>query len=229
MSDQQPKLFKEKTKRIRTFSPGQVEEREFKELLISAIFQELLGLPSPNFCSIIHGIAKSGKSSFCLKLAQELAQFGKVLYISSEELISKSLQDRIRMNNIVHPRIRIAPVRSVDDIEHLVKRLHPKFIIIDSVQICGMKFKDFERLKNKVFKNRKSWHLISQTTNSGKMMLSQNWVHETDVKIKVEGGIVTAEGRFRPDGRMILFERRKGAPDLFNEAKPTATPSMQEA
>src|SRR5215212_9522616 len=127
-----------KPKRIMTFSPGAVTEKEFKELPIKEPFKKLIGIPSPNFCSIIHGIAKSGKSSFCLQLAQELAEFGKVLYVSSEELISKTLQDRIRMNNIVNPRIRIVGVRNVDEIERLVKSIHPKFIIIDSVQICSM-------------------------------------------------------------------------------------------
>ena len=204
-------------KRMRTLSPALVMERNFKQLPLSPRFEKLIGIPTPNFNSIIYGKAKSGKSSFALQLAEELAPVGKVLYVSSEELISKTLQDRIKMNNITHERIRFIGVRDVEQIERLITRAHPRFIFIDSVQICGMTFREFERMKNKVFKNRKSWHLISQTTNAGKMILSQSWVHETDIKIEVNNGIAISEGRFRADGHLHVFEKAKKR-DLFSEA-----------
>jgi hypothetical protein len=200
---------KEKKKRIRTFSPQQVLDKEFKSISIPEPWRSLLGEPEVNFSGIIYGRAKGRKSSVALCFAEALSEFGKVLYISSEELISKSLQDRIRMNKIDSNRMRLVGVRSVDDIELCVKRLHPKFIFIDSVQICGMRIRDFIRLKNVVFKNRKSWHLISQTTNGGKMMLAQSWVHATDYYMYMENGTAQATGRFKPSGEANIFKWRE--------------------
>jgi hypothetical protein len=199
----------EKKKRIRTFSPQQVLEKEFKSIPIPEPWCSLIGEPEYNFSGILFGKAKERKSSAALCFAEALSQFGKVLYISSEELISKSLQDRIRMNKIDSNRMRLVGVRSVDDIELCVKRLHPKFVFIDSVQVCSLRLRDFIRLKDVVFKKRKSWHLISQTSNGGKMMLSQGWVHATDYYIKMENGLAHATGRFKPAGESNIFKWRE--------------------
>ena len=205
-----------KPKRIRTFSPSQIIEREFKQLALPQRWEDLLGKPTPNFCSIIYGPANNGKSPFSVQLAEVLSQFGKVLYVSSEELISATLKERLVMNNIQSDKVRFAGVRTADDIETLVRRIHPRFIIIDSVQICNLTFKDFTRLKNKEFKNRKGWHLVSQTSNTGRMMLPQKWAHEVDAKIQIVRGIATCVSRFKSSGRMEVFKSQDNQ-TLFNQ------------
>lgn len=195
-----PTLNPTKGKRIRTWSPEQILKRQFKELPMHPEFKKLIGNPEPNFASIIGGPGKQGKSVFALMFAKQLVRYGKVLYVSSEELINLPLQMRIAVARAYNPRIRFAPVRDVEDIETLIHRIKPKFIIIDSIQICGMKLRDFNRLKHKVFKNRKSFHLISQTTNKGKIILSQGWIHAVDVVMKVMNKEVTADSRFNFDG-----------------------------
>ena len=213
-ANQHPELFpKPKAKRIRTMSPDHVNERIFKSIPIDERFRKLVGDIPVNFSTIIGGKAKSGKSSFSVCFAQALAEFGKVLYISSEELISKSLQDRIRLNKITSSNIRFAPVRTCDEIELLIRRIHPKFIFVDSVQDTDMNLKDFRRLKDKVFKNKKSWHIVTQTENSGKMMVPQGWKHATDAVIELNDGLATSIGRFESNGHLLLFERRKATPD----------------
>jgi adenosyl cobinamide kinase/adenosyl cobinamide phosphate guanylyltransferase len=197
-----------KQKRIRTWSAKQIAETKFKELQLPDEFTQLIGTPSHNFCSIIFGKAKSGKSTFSLKLANALVPFGKVLYVSSEEMISKSLQSRIAHVNIDSDRIRFVGVRNVNDMERLVKSIHARFIIVDSAQVCNLSLRDFVRLKLTTFKNRKSWHIILQSTNNGMFKGGQEWVHETDVKIQVADGIARAEGRFNPDGSMIVIPHK---------------------
>lgn len=207
---------KQKVKRIRTFSPAQIKEREFKKLDLGDRWEGLLGTPSPNFNSLIYGRANGGKSPFCVQLAGVLSSFGKVLYVSSEELISLTLKERLILNNVESDRIRFAPVRKVEQIEQLVRRTHPRFIIIDSVQICNMSFKDFTHLKNDAFKNRKGWHLVSQTTNSGKPLLPQKWFHEVDAKIQIIHGVAHCVSRYKSKGRMNVFEKTSNA-DLFTQ------------
>lgn len=204
-----------KLKRIRTWSAKQIIDHSFKELELPEHFTKLIGTPSHNFCSIIYGTAKSGKSTFSLKLANALVTYGKVLYVSSEELISKSLQSRLSHVEINSDRIRFVGVRTVADIERLVRSIHARFIIIDSAQVCSLSVKDFMRLKLEVFRNRKSWHIILQSTHSGQFKGGQEWVHETDVKIKIENGVARAEGRFNPDGSMIVIPHKSLQTKLF--------------
>ncbi len=208
-------------KRIRSISPESILERNFKHIDISERFEKLLGLPPHNFNTITFGKPKNGKSSFSLQFAEELSKFGKVLYVSAEEFISKSLQDRIRLNNIQpNKKMRFIGTRDIEVIERVIDNMHPRSIIIDSVQSCKILLREFERLKLK-YKNRKSWHLVSQTTNSGRPLLAQGWFHDVDVKIEVRNGKAVAEGRFRPDGYMVVFEKAKKA-DLFSEAEAAA-------
>jgi len=212
-----PEAVQMKPKRIRTWSPLHIREKQFKKMDVNARFQQLIGVPPPNFCSIIYGRANQGKSPFAVQLAQELVRFGRVLYVSSEELISASLQERLELNQINNPNIRFVGMRNVEDIEDKIKRIHPRFIFIDSVQICNMKFDDFTRLKNEVCKNRKGFHLVSQTTSTGKMLLAEKWGHEVDAQIYVEHGIATCISRFKSSGRMVVYEPKNATKDLFNQ------------
>jgi predicted ATP-dependent serine protease len=196
-----------KKKRIRTWSAQMIVEKQFAELELGEGLEGLIGKPSRNFCSIIFGKAKSGKSTFALELADKLSMHGKVLYVASEEMISKTLKDRlVRLKLTEQKNVRYLPLRDISDIERTIRNSHPKFIFIDSVQVCNLKLKEFMHLKNVVFKNRKSWHLISQATNSGKMMLPQGFVHETDVKIQLDNGIAIAEGRFNAQGHLKVLD-----------------------
>jgi predicted ATP-dependent serine protease len=205
----------QKPKRIRTWSTQQIVEKEFKEIDLGKEFEQLIGKPTLNFCSIIFGKAKGGKSTCAIKLAKQLCVYGKVLYVASEELISKSLKNRIILVGLTdNDNIRFAPIRGVVELERTIKRTHPKFIFIDSAQACDIKLKDFQRLKNVVFKNRKSWHIVSQASNSGNMMLPQGWVHETDVKIQLVNGVAISQGRFNPEGTMEVLQKEKS---LFNQ------------
>lgn len=199
---------KPKVSRVRTWSAKQIYNINFKEIPISERFQGLLGKPTFNFSTLTFGKAKNGKSPFLLQLAQELADHGRVLYVASEEMISKTLQENMIRNKINHKNIRFIPVRGVEALEHHILRIRPKFIIIDSIQVCEIGLKDFKRLKIKVFKNRKSWHLISQTTNSGKMKCDQGFLHEVDVKIEVIEGVAKAAGRFESQGKLVVFKKK---------------------
>ncbi len=202
-------------KRIITYSPQTIREKNFKTYPFTGDWEKLIGQPDVRFSSIIHGVAKSGKSTFCLKFAQYCSQWGKVLYVASEELISMSLQQRLETYNIVSPKIRFVGIRSVEGLEHLARNARPRFIIVDSAQILGLGFKDFKRLKETFKRMYRSWHIVLQSKANGDFKGGTEWVHETDVKIKVENGIATAQGRFNGEGRMQVFKRNQIQQQLF--------------
>lgn len=63
-------------------------------------FYEVLGNPTGNFRMMVYGENYNGKSTYALKLAEFLSKnFGRVLFNSSEEGISTSLQNKIKEMN----------------------------------------------------------------------------------------------------------------------------------
>jgi DNA (cytosine-5)-methyltransferase 1 len=67
----------------------QMANRTFEMLHFTDPWRALLGTPARNFTLMLHGEPGAGKTSLLLKLAEYLAvNFGKVMYISSEEFES---------------------------------------------------------------------------------------------------------------------------------------------
>ena len=196
-------------KRLVTYSPKRVMERNFKTYPFDGKWRELLGCPSEDFSSIIYGKAKSGKSTFCLRMAQYLADLtGKrVLYVAAEEGISQTLQERISANNITNNKVRFVKYRKIDDILWAIDRVRPRFTIFDSVQHIGMTIKDFIELKQSQGRKIRSWHLVHQVTKSGQYKGDEEWAHETDVKIELKNGIAYAEGRFNHPSKMVVLNK----------------------
>ena len=81
-----------------------LKNKKFEALDFSDKWQELVGTPAANFCMVVYGNPGQGKSYFTLELSEYLASnFGTVLFNSSEEGASLSLQNKINsfdMTNI---------------------------------------------------------------------------------------------------------------------------------
>ena len=144
------------------------------------------------------GNSGNGKSSAVMAFARMLAGFGKVLYVSMEEGYRLSFQNTIR-------RYRMdelgASFQAVDreDLETLVERLStpksPEFVVIDSVQVMGLSWKDYQELRKRFPK--KMFVLVSQT--DGKQpdgRPARRMMFDADLKIWVEGHIAFSKGRY---------------------------------
>lgn len=59
--------------------------KKFKTFPFTGIWKAVMGIPESCGIWIIYGTEKNGKTWFCLKLAEYLSTFAKVLYISAEE------------------------------------------------------------------------------------------------------------------------------------------------
>lgn len=156
----------------------------------------------------IWGNSGNGKSSAVMAFARLLASNGRVLYVSREEGYSLSFQNtlrRYRMDDLG------ASFQTIDkeNLESLTERLSkPKsqeFVIIDSVQVFGMSWKDYLALRERF--PRKMFVLVSQT--DGKQpdgRPARRMMYDADLKIWVEGHIAFSKGRFIGEtGKYVIW------------------------
>ena len=193
-------------KRVLTYSVKTILEKSYKELPFDGEWEELMGKPEPNFRAIVHGAPKQGKSTFSLKLAKKLSKYGKVLYSVSETGISKSLASAITRMGITekNEKIRFAYLQNTKDLEDKIKsRAGYRFIFVDSGQSCGLGVGEFVRLY-KAYPN-KSFIVVLQSKRNGDFHGPQRWVHEVDCKIMLDSGIAYCEGRYAPEGSMVVL------------------------
>ena len=178
-------------------SSKELAKYDYKALCFTGKWMQFIGYPSINFQCAIHGRAGEGKSTFAIQFALYLAEnFGKALYISSEEGFSKTFKDKFVLNNALSDNLYVADLKSYDDIikEIPVNAYH--FIFVDSLnnmRIDAEMLKKFrERYKNSAIIT------ISQATKDGKMRGSYEIIHDVDIEIIVTNGVATTnKNRFK--------------------------------
>ncbi len=196
---------------MRTWSPADIAERNIEVYPFINEWNKLLGEPDIRFSTLIRGKAKSGKSTYCMKFAQECSQWGRVLYISAEERInSKTLQQRISNCKVTSPKVRFAHTKELDEIDTLVKNGGYRFVIIDSVQHIKMDYDKFESMRQSYKRRKLSWHLVMQMGVS-----IVKWEHEVDVLVEVKEGFAYAHGRYGKADRMQVLSNQKAQGSLF--------------
>ena len=100
---------------------------------------EFLGELPKQVLMMVWGEPGSGKSTFCLKLANELAKENTVLYWSIEESIGESLLYKLKQFNIGEPKLIFT---IVDNLRHFLKEIEvirPYHVVIDSVNVASIK------------------------------------------------------------------------------------------
>ena len=188
-------------------SSGQLVEMNYKALNFQGNWQHLFGFPSVNFHCVIHGMSGEGKSTFAIQFANYLANnFGKIIYISSEEGFSKTMKDKIVNNNASSENLFIADIRTYDDLVTEVRPNTYNFIIIDSLDNMRIGANEMKSLR-KLYQHS-AIITISQSTKDGKIRGSYEIVHDSDIAVCVTKGIAeTTKNRFLEKGRKFkIFE-----------------------
>jgi len=75
-----------------------------------------------------------GKSTLWLQVANNIAQERSVLYASGEESLSQTKMRADRLNAL-NPSIVCSENVAIEDIEVLIDKIKPKFVIVDSLQM----------------------------------------------------------------------------------------------
>ncbi|WP_317899459.1 hypothetical protein [Aurantibacillus circumpalustris] len=134
----------------RALSVSELYAKKRKLLAFEGEWEKHLGQPEPFKTWLIWGDSSNGKTTYVLKLAKYLSQFGKVLYNSMEEGDSESMKKafkRVGMED-VRRRVMLLDNEPMNELEErLKKKKAPKIVIIDTVQYSEMTFSQYKHLK----------------------------------------------------------------------------------
>lgn len=182
----------------RALSINSLLAKKYKTLDFQDEWYEAFDQPEQTGVWFIWGNSANGKTTFVLKLARQLAQFGRVAFVSLEEGACKTFQDavkRIQFSPSEKRRINIV-MESMDELdERLQKHKAPRFVIIDSIQYTGWNIKEFMEFKKK--HPNKLLIIISQADGrkpAGRTAVSVQY--DADLKIWIEGFRAFSKGRY---------------------------------
>lgn len=205
----------ENTNNGKLVSSRDLRKRKYNCFPFTGKWKDFFGLPSYAFHLAVHGKPGEGKSTFCVQFADYLAKnFGKVVYVSGEEGLSKTVQDKIINNGIDNPYLFFADIKSYDEIKvEIPNEYH--FIFIDSLDTLRIDAAKLKALKEHY--PQSAFITISQSTKDGKMRGSQEITHDTDIAAKVENGMaITTKNRFQARGTEFqVFATIKKATNKF--------------
>lgn len=178
---QQPKIYK----------ASDIANMNFDVLNFTGKWQNFFGKPSRGFCTMVSGMPKFGKSTFCIEFADYLAKdFGKVLYVVKEEGVGQTLKQKLNRLERIHPNFECVE-QTVNDFSKW------DFVFLDSVTKLGYKPEDIDALRRKYPKT--TFVLIFQVTKQGAFRGSNSFQHDVDCVVEIfEIGCARQMGRFSP-------------------------------
>lgn len=165
---------------------------KFSTIKIDGRFGRLLGDPYNPFYLMIYGDRFNGKSSVAMLFADSLVNKGlKVLYISNEEGIKGSLQEKFLRLKISNP---------IDFVEDYIPSQFKAYdaVFLDSVQTAGLKPDDFKELKRRFPKT--SFILVFKANRDGSSKGGSDWEHDVDAIMHIENQCATMEKNRFPNG-----------------------------
>lgn len=165
-----------------TMSLSELQRKQFKTLNFTGEWQRLIGKPEQNFSIMIYGQSGHGKSHLGVRLSEYLANnFGNVLFNSSEEGVSLSLQEKLK--NLNSDNFRISNFKDFESIKKHLKQSRSRFIVIDSVNHMSLTAEQVEELKK--LDITRGFITIHQVTKNGEFKGNNEFLHNCDVEIVV--------------------------------------------
>lgn len=165
-----------------TMSLGDLQKKQFKTLDFTGEWEKLIGKPEQNFSIMIYGQSGHGKSYLGVKLSEYLANnFGSVLFNSSEEGVSLSLQEKLK--NLSSDNFRISNFKDFEAIKKHLKQSRAKFVVIDSVNHMSLTAQQLEELKK--LDITRGFVTIHQVKKDGGFRGDNKFLHNCDVEIVV--------------------------------------------
>ncbi len=181
-------------------SSDEIRHLSFKSLAFEGKWAELFGIPSHNFHMIIFGPPKTGKSTLALQFANYLKAFGSVVYVSSGERISLTIQQKIVRNDV--SGIDISKARNKQEINFVLQKGKYNFIFIDSANQANLSVPDLEELRRKYTDT--AFVTVFQSTEAKDIGFNK-FKHICDILVEVDRGIAKSMGRFNPYARYNIF------------------------
>jgi hypothetical protein len=187
---------------IQGISSNELANMEFQTLKLDEPYNSFLGELGEPFTAMICGKPGAGKSTFALQFCYYLAtNLGKVLILSTEEGICKTMQDKIKRFNLQSDNL-IFP-KEIENIKN-TNLIGYRFILLDSVNDAKLSSEDLKEIKNKYPKA--CFIFIFQSNKDGDFKGNQTYLHDVDIKIRVDSGkAVTEKNRFNEVGKELII------------------------
>ncbi len=120
---------------MRALSVSNIYEKKFKTFPFTGIWQKAMDNPERNGCWLVYGAEKNGKTWFSIKLAEYLATFERVYYVSAEEGLGKGFVDackraRVQVTTKQLNFLEYLPLVELE--EKLNSKKAPKIIFLDN-------------------------------------------------------------------------------------------------
>ncbi len=143
------------------------------------------------FVFVVHGAPYGGKSSFMLKVANELAKYYPVLFANLEEKIGLTLRNKL-VTMKINQKIDFLNKNTPEEMKNLIYLNEYKFVIIDSVSTFCNSEKDINELFSYIWEHENtSFFLIAHQTKAGSYRGTTNLAHLADAVFEVNEGVVT--------------------------------------
>ncbi|MCX6154424.1 MAG: hypothetical protein NT007_09705 [Candidatus Kapabacteria bacterium] len=135
-------VSKNKTQGLGTLTPSQIKKKVIPKALKLRRTRDVFGMLLPNPIITLAGAAGSGKSTYSLKIAEDFAENGKVLFLLAEEGVDKGyvikrLKDNsIKSDNIEFVEISVMKHGREATKQQIIELLNThiyKFVFIDSI------------------------------------------------------------------------------------------------
>ena len=165
---------------MKTLGVKQFHQKTYKLLdLGGSKFAGTLGDVPKSFILVVYGYSGNGKTEFCVQLAKELTNYGKVAWLSYEQRHGYDLQKATMRNNmqeavgnflVIDPIQNLPAKRSLmQDLDlYLSKRNSPDFVFIDSLDYTRFTWDEYTYLKNK-YAGRKTFVFIAHSSPNGRL------------------------------------------------------------
>ncbi len=193
---------------------NELAQQQFEGMDLGEPFARLLGPIAPDAFVLVWGPPGSGKSTFTLALASELADHGPTLYVSAEEGIGSVMAERIRRLSADHPNLIIAEFHDLDDVRRVAERLGARFVILDSISELDPRSQSVENFRKWAKEKGIGLYLIAHATKGGQYRGPSYVGHGTDVIVHVnDGEAATRKNRFSPLASVpVPFKRTRRNP-----------------
>lgn len=200
----------------RTLSAGKVIGMQHETIELGGIWRDCIGFMDRHGVVFFWGNSGNGKSSAVVSFCKQLAQYGKVLFVSLEEGYSLSMSrtlDRFDMQE-VGSAFQVIDHCTLEELDERLKmRRAPEFIVIDSFQYMQISYKQYIAFKNR--HPNKLFVLVSHA--EGKQpagRAAKSVMYDAGLKIWVEGHKAFSKGRFiGSTGEAVIWE--KGAEEYW--------------